>query len=130
MILTYKQIVDSIPAMKELCSREDIPFLTSLKLSKNAIEIDKYAAHYQSEYNKILQECLEKDENGNYIAEHDDPQLGFKIIPEKREILEKKLETLGDFETDVTIEVIPKEEFEGINISPNNVRKILFLIGE
>ena len=114
--------------MQELMEREDIPFATSLKISKNANLIDEHLKHYQQEQQKIYEECLERDENGMFVR--GESGNGYKIKPSKTKTLYEKQDSLDAFDVDIDIKMIGLDELRDLKISPKILAGIMFMIEE
>ena len=116
------------PSFFEKVKAQRIPFKTSYKLVTLAREIEKHYNFYLEEFNKLINEYGETDENGNLIPISNGN--GVKIIPEKLMECQIKLEELRNLEVDLPDVTFLPEEFESIELSPIEANAIMSFIKE
>ncbi len=116
------------PSFFEKVKVQKIPFKTSYKLVTLAREIEKHYNFYLEEFNKLINEYGETDENGNLVPINNGN--GVKIVPEKLMECQIKLEELRSLEVDLPDVTFLPEEFESIELSPIEVNAIMSFIKE
>lgn len=133
MRLTYEELTMGTEALSQLMDRDDIPFNTALKISKNAIEINNHLVHYQQEREKLYEEYMEKNpETGEFVTEKipGDDRVGLKIKEGKIDDFKKKTNELLKFEVDIDLRMINASELSEIKISPKLLAGVMFMIEE
>lgn len=131
MKLTYDDLNMCLDSLSVLMERDDIPFDTALKISKNAMEIKQYLKHYRQECFKLYEQYIEKDpDTGEFSFDIVDGQQRYKIIDGKAEEFKEKNESLLKFDVDVDIKMIKSEELKDIKIAPKILSGILFMLEE
>jgi hypothetical protein len=116
------------PSFFEKVKVQKIPFKTSYKLVTLAREIEKHYNFYLEEFNKLVNEYGETDENGNLVPINNGN--GIKIVPEKLIECQIKLEELKNLEVDLPDVTFLPEEFESIELSPIEANAIMPFIKE
>lgn len=122
------QIVNSMQGLSEI-SEKEMPYKVTLKISKNIRKLEEVINDYKLEYDKLVDEYYEKDENGNFIPV--EGKDGFFIIrPDKAQEYSEKINTLNEFENDIDLYLIEPSELEDIKISPRVLMQIDFMIDD
>lgn len=121
-------LLDAVQGIQTLAQKE-LPYKTSLKLSKNINIIENLLKDYNKEYQKLANEYCIKDENGHFIQSSDDPNY-FLIKDDKREEYLEKISILNNFENEINLYKIDPEELEDIKISAMTLLEISFMINE
>jgi hypothetical protein len=111
------------PSFFEKVKVQKIPFKTSYKLVTLAREIEKHYNFYLEEFNKLVNEYGETDENGNLVPITNGN--GVRILPGKLMECQIKLEELRSLEVDLPDVTFLPEEFESIELSPMEVNAII-----
>ena len=127
MKLTNQTIVNSIQGIQDLAEKE-LPYETTLKISKNINILEILLKEYNTEYQKLAEKYLAK-ENGKFIESTTNPDT-FLIKEGKVEEYSEKLDTLNNFENDVNIYKIKSDELKDIKISAKTLMSIQFMIEE
>ena len=122
MKLKNQTIVNSIQGIKIL-SEKELPYATTLKISKNINILDELLKEYNKEYKKLAEEYLDK-ENGNFIKS----DSGYLIKKGKEKEYSEKLSILNNFENDVNLYLIDSKELADIKISAKTLLEIDFMI--
>lgn len=122
MKLKNQTIVNSIQGIKIL-SEKELPYATTLKISKNINILDELLKEYNNEYRKLAEEFLEK-ENGNFVKS----DSGYLIKKGKEKEYSEKLSILNNFENDVNLYLIDSKELADIKISAKTLLEIDFMI--
>ena len=122
MKLKNQTIVNSIQGIKIL-SEKELPYATTLKISKNINILDELLKEYNKEYRKLAEEYLDK-ENGNFIKS----DSGYLIKKDKEKEYSEKLSILNNFENDVNLYLIDSKELADIKISAKTLLEIDFMI--
>lgn len=125
MIVNNKTLMDSIGGLREI-SEKEMPYKTTLKISKNIRLIEKIIEEYQEEYLKLTDKYLQKDDEGNYITGN--TPSTFKIKDGMENEFAEKYKTLNDFENDIDLYMIDEEDLEAISLSPKVLMQIEFMI--
>ena len=118
-------LMDSISGLREI-SEKEMPYKTTLKISKNIRLIEKIIEEYQEEYLKLTDKYLQKDAEGNYII--GDTPGTFKIKNGMENEFAEKYKTLNEFENDLDLYMIDEEDLEAISLSPKVLMQIEFMI--
>ena len=125
MKVKNKTLMDSISGLREI-SEKEMPYKTTLKISKNIRLIEKIIEEYQEEYLKLTDKYLQKDADGNYIT--GDTPGTFKIKDGMENEFAEKYKTLNDFENDIDLYMIDEEDLEAISLSPKVLMQIDYMI--
>ena len=105
MKLKNQTIINSIQGIKIL-SEKELPYATTLKISKNINILDELLKEYNNEYRKLAEKYLDK-ENGNFIKS----DSGYLIKKGKEKEYSEKLSILNNFENDVNLYLIDSKIF-------------------
>ena len=127
MKLKNQTIVNAIQGIKIL-SEKELPYATTLKISKNINILEKLLKDYNEEYNKLANEFLVKEE-GKFIESPTTPGA-FLVKEGKTKEYSEKLSILNNFENDVNIYKIKSNELADIKISAKTLLEIKFMIEE
>lgn len=102
---------------------------TAYKLSKLSNLLDNEIAFYQEQYKKIIDLYAEKDENGNYKFV-DENQQNIKIQSDKVKEASSAFEELQNLEVELPDIYFTLDEFEKIEITPEDISGIIDFIKE
>lgn len=102
---------------------QPLPFKTSYRLTLLSQEVDKHVSFYQENFRNILQEYGKKDENGNLVPTEDGQ--GIKLIEETMQEAYDKLTELRGLEVELPDIKFAIEEFEKVELSPNEMLVIM-----
>lgn len=127
MKLKNQTIVNAIQGIKIL-SEKELPYATTLKISKNINILEKLLKDYNEEYNKLANEFLVKEE-GKFIESPTTPGA-FLVKEGKTKEYSEKLFILNNFENDVNIYKIKSNELADLKISAKTLLEIQFMIEE
>lgn len=108
-----------------LIKDKKMPLKTTYKLSKLAHRIEKEIQFYSTEFQKIIEEYGKK-ENGAYVFSEDGSSI--VIIPGREEECGKAIAELRNLEVDLSGFEFDIEEFDGLDITLNQMNTILPLI--
>ncbi len=127
MKLKNQTIVNAIQGIQTLAEKE-LPYATTLKISKNINILEELLKEYNKEYNKLADEYLVK-ENGRFVESPTIP--GKYLIKEgKTQEYSEKLSILNNFENDVNLYKIDSNELVDIKISAKTLLEINFMIND
>ena len=102
---------------------------TAYKLSKLSNLLDNEIAFYQEQYKKIIDLYAEKDENGNYKF-IDENQQNIKIQSDKVKEASSAFEELQNLEVELPDIYFTLDEFEKIEVTPEDIGGIIDFIKE
>ena len=88
---------------------------TTYKFSKLFASIQEEANFYGAQWNQLIQEYGQKDENGQYILSDNNEQV--QIATENVPIVKQKLGELLNLEVDVPDTSFNLDELESVNLS-------------
>ena len=127
MKLKNQTIVNAVQGIQTLAEKE-LPYATTLKISKNINILEELLKEYNKEYNKLADEYLVK-ENGRFVESPTVP--GNYLIKEgKTQEYSEKLSILNNFENDVNLYKIDSNELADIKISAKTLLEINFMIND
>jgi len=125
MKLKNQTIVNAIQGIQTLAEKE-LPYATTLKISKNINILEELLKEYNKEYNKLADEYL-VIENGRFVESPTNP--GAYLVKEgKTKEYSEKISILNNFENDVNIYLIDSNELADIKISAKTLLEINFMI--
>ena len=127
MTLKMYQILD-FPSFFTKVKSLRLPFKISYKLTLLAQEIEKHTAFYQEKFHETLMEYGKKDEQGNLVPT-DDGQ-GIRLIEETMDEAYAKLTELRDLDVEISATKFSPDDFDGIELSPEEMIAIMPFIGE
>jgi hypothetical protein len=116
------------PSFFSKVKSQKLPFKTSYRLTLLAQEIEKHINFYQSEFNNLLMEYGKKDSNGNLIPTQD--KQGIILLEEKKEEAYAQLNELQLLEAELPEVWFSVDEFDGIELSPEEMIAIMPFIKE
>lgn len=122
MTLKMYQILD-FPSFFTKVKSLKLPFKTSYKLTLLAQEIEKHTAFYQEKFRETLMEYGKKDEQGNLIPT-DDGQ-GIRLVEETMDEAYVRLTELRDLEVELPNTTFSVEDFENVEMSPQEMLVIM-----
>lgn len=102
-----------------------LPLKTAYKLTRLMRRVAQETEFYANEFSKIVDEYGKK-ENGQLVYTED--QTSIQIIPGKEIECNIKINELRDLEVDLSEFVFTIEEFEGIDLTLNQMNILLPLI--
>ena len=102
---------------------------TAYKLSKLSNLLDNEIAFYQEQYKKIIDLYAEKDKYGNYKF-IDENQQNIKIQSDKVKEASSAFEELQNLEVELPDIYFTLDEFEKIEITPEDISGIIDFIKE
>jgi hypothetical protein len=127
MKLKNQTVVNAVKGFQTLAEKE-LPYATTLKISKNINILEELLKEYNKEYNKLAEEYLVK-ENGRFVESPNNPG-SFLVKENKIKEYSEKLFILNNFENDVNIYKIKSNELADIKISAKTLLEIKFMIEE
>jgi hypothetical protein len=127
MTLKMYQILD-FPSFFAKVKSSKLPFKTSYKLTLLAQEVEKHTTFYQEKFRETLMEYGRKDEQGNLVPT-DDGQ-GIRLIEETMDEAYTKLTELRNLDVEIPTAKFSPDDFDGIELSPEEMVVIMPFIGE
>ena len=106
---------------------QKLPFKTSYKLTLLAQEIEKHINYYQEQFRDLLQEYGMKDEQGNLVPTEDGQ--GVKLIQETMNEAYTKLAELRELDVELPDAKFSPDDFDGVELSPEEMLVIMPFIG-
>ena len=128
MKLTNLELINAVQDIQAF-SEKELPYETTLKISKNINILEKLLKEYNEEYRKLANEYLIKDEEGNFVESKEKPGL-FLIKEGKAKEYSEKISILNSFENEIDLYKINSKELSGIKISAKTLLAINFMINE
>ena len=105
-----------------------MPVKIAYKLNKLNAQLATEVAFYQESVQKILNECAQKDEEGNYIPNED--QTGVMIKPELLEECYTKINELQNLKVPIPDITFALDELDCLGITPAELGCLIPLIQE
>jgi len=128
MKLTNLELINAIQGIQTF-SEKELPYKTTLKISKNIGILNNLLKDYNEEYHKLAEQYLIKDENGNFIESKEKPGL-FLVKENKTKEYSEKVNILNSFENEIELYKIDSEELADIKISAKTLLAIKFMIND
>lgn len=122
MILNITQILD-FPAFYEKVKRQNLPFKISYKLSKLSREVVSHIDFYKDNFKTLLDKYGKKGEDGNFVPTYDNQ--GIQLVSETADECYEKIEELRNLEIELPDIYFSLEEFEAIQMTPEEVNIIM-----
>lgn len=127
MTLKMYEIIN-FPSFYEKIKSLKLPFKTSYRLALLALEVEKHINYYQEQFRSLLNEYGKKDDNGNLVPT-DDGQ-GIRLVEETMEEAYTKISELRNLEVELNGYSFTADDFDGIELSPEEMVVILPFIKE
>jgi hypothetical protein len=127
MTLKMYEIIN-FPSFYEKIKSLKLPFKTSYRLALLALEVEKHINYYQEQFRSLLNEYGKKDDNGNLVPT-DDGQ-GIRLVEETMEEAYTKISELRSLEVELNGYSFTADDFDGIELSPEEMVVILPFIKE
>lgn len=104
---------------------DTIPAQLAYKFFKLAKKIDETEEFCRTKILAILDECAEKNEDGNFVQDSN----GFKLKPDKIEVWKSKKEEIDEIEVD-SVELFSIDELSPLKLSVQDIVNIQKFIKE
>ena len=127
MKLKISQLTN-FPTFFSKIKSQKLPFKISYKLSMLALEIEKHVSFYQEQFRGLILEYSEKDKDGNPIPTEEGN--GVKIAKETFNEVYAKLEELESLEAEIPDTKFSLEDFNGVELTPEEIMVIMPFIEE
>ena len=127
MTLKMYEITD-FPSFYNKVKSQQLPFKTSYRLAMLVQEIEKHIGYYQEQFRELLTAYGKKDENGNLIPTSDGQ--GVMLAEETLNEAYTKLAELRNLDVTLPDTKFSENDFNGIELSPEEMIVILPFIGE
>ena len=105
-----------------------LPLKTSYKFARLMKRAEEEIAFYQKNFQEILEEYGQKDENGQYKLTPD--EMSVLIVPGKEDECNSKLAELRNLEIEINDIKFTIEELEKIDVSIQEISCLMSLIEE
>lgn len=105
-----------------------LPFKTSYKLTLLAQEIEKHVSFYQEKFRETIMEYGKKDEEGNLIPTEDGQ--GILLVEETMNEAYTKLTELRELDVEISASKFSPNDFDNIELSPEEMVAIMPFIEE
>lgn len=122
MKLKISQLTN-FPTFFSKIKSQKLPFKISYKLSILALEIEKHVNFYQEQFRGLILEYSEKDKDGNPVSTEDGN--GVKLAKETLNEAYAKLEELGSLEAEIPDTKFSLEDFDGVELTPEEIMVIM-----
>jgi len=133
MKVTTIDVMNSIESLKVINALE-LPFKLSYKIAKHIKELDPILTAYQETHKKLIEKFCNKDEEGNVLTKKvkdpNDQEVEVYDLDETNEEYQKEYSDLLNVENEVNIEQISINEFEDVDVKPNDVMSIMWMLKE
>ena len=123
--MTNREIQSKVQILQTITQRQ-LPVKASYAIAKNITTINRELKIFEAEKMKIVNEYAIKDESGNPKVENN----SYKIIEEKEEECNSKINELLDIEVEIEIRTFNINCIENMNFSPSELLEIDFMIVE
>ena len=127
MTLKMYEITD-FPSFYNKVKSQKLPFKISYRLTMLAQEIEKHIGYYQEQFRELLTIYGKKDENGNLVPTADGQ--GVMLADETLTEAYTKLAELRNLDVTLPDTKFSENDFDGIELSPEEMIVILPFIGE
>lgn len=122
MKLKMYEIID-LPSIFGKLKGQKLPFKTAYKIVLFTQEVQKHVDFYQETFRNLLAEYGQKDEQGNLVPTGDGQ--GILLIEETMSEAYTKLGELRDLEVELPDSKFSVDDFDGIEISPEEMMIIM-----
>jgi hypothetical protein len=122
MKLKMYEIID-LPTILSKLKRQKLPFKTAYKIVLFTQEVQKHVDFYQETFRNLLTEYGKKDEQGNLVPTSDGQ--GVLLVEETMSEAYQKLGELRDLEVELPDSKFSVDDFDGIEISPEEMMIIM-----
>ena len=122
MKLKMYEIID-LPSIFGKLKGQKLPFKTAYKIVLFTQEVQKHVDFYQETFRNLLTEYGKKDEQGNLVPTSDGQ--GVLLIEETMSEAYTKLGELRDLEVELPDSKFSVDDFDGIEISPEEMMIIM-----
>lgn len=122
MKLKMYEIID-LPSIFGKLKGQKLPFKTAYKIVLFTQEVQKHVDFYQETFRNLLTEYGQKDEQGNLVPTGDGQ--GILLIEETMSEAYTKLGELRDLEVELPDSKFFVDDFDGIEISPEEMMIIM-----
>lgn len=122
MIIKINKITNFVTFFQKV-KAQDMPFKTSYKLSLLNQEIQKHLVFYQEQFRWLILEYSKKDETGEPMQTEDGQ--GVLLSQDTMQEAYKKLEELNDLDVELPDIKFSIDDFNNIEISPDEMVAIL-----
>lgn len=102
---------------------QKLPFKTSYRLTMIAQEAEKHINYYQEQFRDLLNEYGKKDEDGNLIPTEDGQ--GIRLIEDKMAEAYEKINELRTLDVELPSHTFSVDDFDGIELSPEEMVAIM-----
>jgi hypothetical protein len=115
-VLDFPEFFDRVKSLR-------LPFKTSYRLTLIAQEVEKNVNYYQDQFRNILQEYGKKDENGNLVPTADGQ--GIRLVEDRLEEAYGKIAELRGLDIDLPDYTFSADDFDGLELSPEEMVAII-----
>ena len=122
MKLKMYEIID-LPTILGKLKGQKLPFKTAYKIVLFTQEVQKHVDFYQETFRNLLNEYGKKDEQGNLMPTGDGQ--GILLVEETMSEAYQKLGELRDLEVELPDTKFSVDNFDGIEISPEEMMIIM-----
>ena len=122
MKLKMYEIID-LPTIFCKLKGQKLPFNTAYKIVLFTQEVQKHVDFYQETFRNLLTEYGQKDEQGNLVPTGDGQ--GILLVEETMSEAYTKLGELRDLEVELPDSKFSVDDFDGIEISPEEMMIIM-----
>jgi hypothetical protein len=121
--LTLNEIAGAVGALNQMGENKDLSFKLSYRIAKIAKKLEPILSVYQDARNQyITDNGVKNEETGNMEIPSTDAEKILEFTKHNDELLQE--------ESEVELDLIPESLFEDTNVTPNQVRSILWAIEE
>ena len=124
MKITNAQLVGAVNAVRYIGSLA-LPVKTSFKMAKVIKALEAALVPYNETYQKIVEECVAKDEAGNRIE-----VLSGQVKLTDAAVFDAKVKDLMALDTEIDMPTISMAELDGQSIQANLLVSIDWLLAE
>ena len=115
----------NLPHVYETILEKNLPFSLAYKLNKLAEAVNKELEFYRNSMTKLIDEYAEKENGQPVLLENGD----IKIIPEKINVCQKRINELQNVEITIDVSFTP-EELEPLEMSIKDLQNLMPFIKE
>lgn len=127
MTIKMYEILD-FPTFFAKVKSQKLPFKTSYHLTMIAQEAEKHINYYQEQFRDLLNEYGKKDEDGNFIPTEDGQ--GIRLIEDKMQEAYEKINELRTLDVEFSNYTFSVDDFDNIELSPEEMLVIIPFISE
>lgn len=122
MTLKMFEVVE-LPSFFEKVRTQKLAFKTSYRITLLMQEVEKHINYYQEQFREVINQYGKKDETGNLVPTEDGQ--GILLVEETMQEAYEKLNELRTLDVELPDTKFDVEEFENVELSPQEMILIM-----